>query len=214
MKTLHVRELAVPDIKIVTYRRFLDKRGYFCETFRAEDVDSNPDLSFLQEHTFVQMNESYSRRETFRGLHVQWDPAVGKLVRVIQGCMIDVALDLRVGSPYYGHVVTREIYSHPSHDLGEWIWIPPGFAHGCAFLEDTHIEYFCTAPYRPDNEATINVDDECLVWEDTDHQKFVQNLSIYTLFISDKDSQAMYLEGWASEPAAERLTYESSRMEW
>ena len=76
---------------------------------------------------FVQFNESFSRPNVVRGLHFQWNPFMGKLVRTVQGRMVDLFLDIRKGSPSYGKAAAYDMPSTPDKDYAEWIWIPPGF---------------------------------------------------------------------------------------
>jgi dTDP-4-dehydrorhamnose 3,5-epimerase len=130
-------------------------RGYFAETFR-KDV--------FQQHAgaveFVQDNESLSAKVgTVRGLHFQLPPAAqGKLVRCTQGSVLDVAVDIRKGSPHFGKWVSREL----SAANGAQLWVPPGFAHGfCTLLPDTVIAYKVTSYYSAEN-------DRGLAWDDPD----------------------------------------------
>ncbi len=113
---------------------------------------------------FLQANESFSRAGTVRGLHFQWNPYMGKLVRTIRGHMIDVALDIRKGSPTYGQIVAYDMPVQGDEDFAEWIWLPPGFAHGNTFPQDTVIEYFCSGEYSPGNEAGISPVADDLDW--------------------------------------------------
>ena len=93
MKILAVKSLVIPDVKVIKYARFCDQRGYFTEHFRRSDLQTHPALSFLQHMEFLQTNESYSRQGTIRGLHFQWNPLMGKLVRPLSGRLVDMALD-------------------------------------------------------------------------------------------------------------------------
>ena len=112
-----------------------DARGYFAETFRADTFARGVgDIQFVQE------NESLSAKVgTIRGLHFQTNPfAQGKLVRCIAGALLDVALDIRTGSPTYGKWIALEL----SAENGQQLWVPPGFAHGfCTLLPDTMLSY-------------------------------------------------------------------------
>ncbi len=99
MKIVEVRPLAVEGISVVRFARFRDQRGYFAEPFRRSDVSAHPQLAALGRAEFVQLNESYSRAATIRGLHFQWNPYMGKLVRTLMGHMVDLVLDIRLGSP-------------------------------------------------------------------------------------------------------------------
>ena len=135
----------IPDVLLVTAARFHDARGYFLETFReAAFHEHGIDLRV------VQVNESVSCARTLRGLHYQLEPhAQGKLVRVLRGSVVDVAVDVRRGSPHYGRHVAIELDARH----GGMMWIPPGFAHGfCALEDDTHFLYMQTAEYTPEAE--------------------------------------------------------------
>src|SRR5579864_6398452 len=102
MKIEKVTSLAIQGIKVIKFKRFCDLRGYFTEHYRRSDFQKNPETPFMKNVEFVQCNESYSRAGTLRGLHFQWNPYMGKLVRTISGRMIDIVLDIRKGSPTLG----------------------------------------------------------------------------------------------------------------
>jgi len=147
--------LGLPGLIEIMPSRFSDERGYFSENFR-DDLFRAHCGSF----DFVQDNQSLSTRAgTVRGLHFQDHPnAQGKLVRCIAGALFDVAVDLRRGSPGYGKWAARTL----SGDVGNQLWIPPGFAHGfCTLQPDTIISYKVTAYYSP-------ADDRGLAWDDPD----------------------------------------------
>jgi len=140
-------------ILIVTPRRFLDERGWFSETYNTRKWST-----LLGEVSFVQDNESYSRQVgTVRGLHYQRPPfAQAKVVRCMRGSILDVAVDLRAGSPTYGQAVSFEL----SASGGQQIFIPIGFAHGFITLEpDTEIAYKVSQYYTPDHEFGLKWDD-------------------------------------------------------
>jgi dTDP-4-dehydrorhamnose 3,5-epimerase len=122
MKIISVSDLPLPGVKVIRFARFLDQRGYFTEPFRRSDFDSRPGLGDLSGATFVQANESHSRPNVVRGLHFQWDPFMGKLVRTLAGHMVDVVLDLRKGSPTLGNAVMHDMPADTQADWGEWIW--------------------------------------------------------------------------------------------
>ncbi|NKB87359.1 MAG: dTDP-4-dehydrorhamnose 3,5-epimerase [Acidobacteria bacterium] len=139
----------IPGVTLVTAARFADNRGHFLETFReAAFSDLGLDVRF------VQINESVSKRKTLRGLHYQLEPhAQGKLVRVLRGAVLDVAVDIRKGSPTFGKHVAAQLDATG----GRMMWIPPGFAHGfCALADDTHFLYMQTHEYVPTAEAGID----------------------------------------------------------
>ena len=131
MKILDVRTLAIPDVRVVRFARFLDARGSFTESYRRSDVEGDEAVSFLHDLAFVQVNESQSHADVVRGLHFQWNPFMGKLVRTMRGRMVDLVLDIRLGSPTFGRVVAYDMPPIlPPTEYSEWIWVPPGFAHG------------------------------------------------------------------------------------
>lgn len=135
--------LEIPDVILVRPKRRHDERGWFMETYRhSVFVEAGID------HPFVQDNLVRSAGGVLRGMHYQLDPASqGKLVGVAEGRIFDVAVDLRVDSPTYGrwagHVLDGEV--------GAFLWVPPGFAHGYLVLSDVaYVSYKVTAEYRPD----------------------------------------------------------------
>jgi dTDP-4-dehydrorhamnose 3,5-epimerase len=128
-----------------------DERGFFMETFRA-DAWAAQGVPI----EFVQDNHSRSRRGTLRGIHFQTHPGQGKLVRVARGRVLDVAVDLRRGSPTFGEWEAFELDDAAGHQL----WIPVGFGHGFCVLSDVaDFVYKCTAYYDPATEAGIAYDD-------------------------------------------------------
>ena len=152
--TFTVTQLSIPDVLVIEPKVFSDERGFFLESFRA---------SLCQQHNlpaFVQDNHSHSKRHVLRGLHYQLNPrAMGKLVRCARGEILDVAVDIRVGSPHYGKWISRTLRA----DEGNALWVPPGFAHGFLTLEDdTYVMYKCAAPWSAESERTIRYDDSSL----------------------------------------------------
>ena len=144
----------IPDVILIQPRLFGDSRGYFFESFHQERFNS-----FVgKEIRFVQDNESMSSKGVLRGLHFQAPPmAQGKLVRVVQGSVLDVAVDIRKNSPTYGQHVSFLL----SAENKTQAFIPEGFAHGFATLEDhTIFQYKCTNYYSPEHEASILWNDE------------------------------------------------------
>lgn len=133
-------------------RIFRDARGYFYESFSQREFDEK-----VRPVRFVQDNESYSSYGVLRGLHFQKPPhAQSKLVRVVQGRVLDVAVDIRKGSPTFGHHVAVEL----SGDNHRQLFIPRGFAHGFCVLSDTALfQYKCDNFYAPDSEGAVAWDD-------------------------------------------------------
>ena len=147
---------AIPDIVICEPTVHGDERGYFIETFRADKLEE-----FLgYKINFCQDNESKSSRGVLRGLHYQLSPAAQtKLVRVIQGKVLDVAVDIRKGSPTFGKHVAVELTSENKKQM----LVPRGFAHGFMVLEDdTIFAYKVDNYYSPENDRGIAFDDEAL----------------------------------------------------
>lgn len=144
---------AIHGVVIITPEKLGDSRGYFMETYRAAEFEAE-----VGSFAFVQDNCSYSAKAgTVRGLHFQLNPrAQGKLVSCVAGSLLDVAVDIRNGSPTYGQFVTAELSAQNARQL----WIPPGFAHGFCTLEpDTVISYKVTDYYCPEY-------DRGLLWND------------------------------------------------
>lgn len=197
MKILEVKSLQIPEIKVIKFARFSDHRGYFTEPFRKSDINNHPELDFLKEIEFLQTNESFSNKNTIRGLHFQWNPYMGKLVRTIQGRMVDLALDIRKNSPTSGKIISYDLTSNPSCDESEWIWVPPGFAHGNYFTTECTIEYFCSGEYSPNCEAGISPFSKELDWTlcDPELKKEFEQVSLKAI-ISDKDKQGLSLTEW------------------
>jgi len=209
MKILDVKQLEMPEIKVIRFARFCDERGYFTEHFRKSDLQTNPLTSFMKELEFVQTNESFSRTGTVRGLHFQWNPYMGKLVRTLHGHMVDLILDIRKGSPSFGKAIAYDMPSDMSGDFNEWIWVPPGFAHGNMFLEDTSIEYFCSGEYSPGYEAGISPLAEDIDWSlcDQNLRETFYDVASSTSLITDKDRDGLSVSAWKQDQRSENFIY-------
>ena len=209
MKIVDVRSLAVAAVKVVRFERFRDERGYFTEPYRQSDIELDPATSFLAGLSFPQANESFSRAGVVRGLHFQWNPFMGKLVRTIRGRMVDLALDIRLGSPTFGKIVAHDMPSAPDAEWSEWIWVPPGFAHGNYFTEETIIEYFCSGEYSPGNEGAVSPLAGDLDWSlcspglRDEFHSLVEGGAI----LSEKDRNAGSLADWRSDPRSSNFLY-------
>ena len=144
----------IEGLLIIEPRVFEDKRGYFFESW-SKDAFENAGLDI----NFVQDNQSLSSKGVVRGLHFQNPPfAQGKLVRVLKGSVLDVAVDIRKNSPTYG----KYLSVHLTEENKTMFWIPPGFAHGFSTLEDnTMFSYKCSGIYNKESEGS-------LMWNDTD----------------------------------------------
>ncbi|TAK56259.1 MAG: dTDP-4-dehydrorhamnose 3,5-epimerase [Gammaproteobacteria bacterium] len=146
--------LAIPDVILVEPQVFGDDRGYFMETWQAAKfAAAGIDASFVQD------NHSRSCRGTLRGLHYQLVRPQGKLVRVIAGEVFDVAVDLRRGSPTFGHWVGETL----SVANKRQVWLPPGFAHGFYVISEfAEFTYKCTDYYHPQSERSLLWSDPAL----------------------------------------------------
>jgi dTDP-4-dehydrorhamnose 3,5-epimerase len=143
---------SIPDVVIIKPDVFRDDRGYFLESFQVEKFKA-----MGIETKFVQDNESLSQKGVLRGLHFQREPwAQGKLVRVIQGSVLDIAVDIRLSSPTFGKWVAMLLTGE-----NKWLcWIPVGFAHGFVTLEENTIfSYKCTNLYNKASEGSIRWND-------------------------------------------------------
>ncbi len=152
---VEIIETAIAEVKIVVPKKFGDHRGFFSETWNKSTLKAAG-----IETDFIQDNHAFSaERGTIRGLHYQCAPkAQGKLVRVTRGRVLDVAVDIRKGSPTFAQYVAVELSAENWHQL----WVPAGFAHGyCTLSEDVEFLYKVDNDYSPENEAGI-------IWNDPD----------------------------------------------
>ncbi len=154
---MHCQPLAIPDVKLIVPQIFRDGRGFFSETYNARLLSELIGI----DAPFVQDNHSLSTQKgVLRGLHFQAPPyAQGKLIRVVHGSLFDVAVDIRVNSPTFGHHVSAILSSENWSQL----WIPEGFAHGFVTLEpNTEVIYKVTSFYAPDADRGLAWDDPAL----------------------------------------------------
>ena len=172
----------IEGLNIITPRVLVDDRGYFFESWNKSEFNKN---GITDE--FLQDNQSLSNKGVLRGLHFQNPPYdQGKLVRVIRGSVLDVAVDIRKNSPTYG----EHIMVHLNEDNKRMFWIPPGFAHGFLTLEDNTIfSYKCTNIYNKESEGTLMWNDEDLKidWHTT------------TPIVSDKDEQGIKFKNFKTK---------------
>lgn len=172
----------IEGLLILKPKVFGDERGYFFESYN-EEVYRKAGIDYL----FLQDNISKSKKGTIRGLHYQvGDKAQGKLCKVIYGKVLDVAVDIRFGSPTFGKYFSSEL----SEDNHTQLWIPPGFAHGFSVLSDEAIfSYKCTALYSKENERAILFNDKDLNI----------NWKVDNPIVSEKDLKAPLLKNIAKE---------------
>ena len=185
-----VERTAIPEVLIVRPRLFADERGWFAE---IAQVPAFEELGEGLPTRFAQVNQSRSERGVVRGLHFQWDPPQGKLMRVVSGRAFMVAVDIRPGSPTLG----RHVAVEGSADEPLLFWAPAPFARGfCALSDVAEIEYFCTAPYNARAESGIRWDDPAIgiSWPVTEP------------LLSAKDAQAPTLAEWLAGPDSARFS--------
>lgn len=170
---------AIDGVYIIEPKRFGDLRGYFMETFKLDEFHANVDPNV----NFVQSNESMSTCGVLRGLHFQkGEFSQAKLVRVSQGAVLDVAVDIRKGSPTFGKYVAVEL----SQENGRQLFIPRHFAHGFVVLSDkAQFQYMVDNIYAPQSEATLRFDDPdvAVAWP----------IPASEMLLSDKDLVGMSL---------------------
>jgi len=186
---IKIESKAFEDVVVLVPEIFRDERGFFMETFRADQFET---LGLPA--NFVQDNHSRSVRGVVRGLHFQWEPPMGKLMRVTVGTAFLVAVDIRKGSPTLGRWFGLEA----SADNRRAVWAPAGFARGfCALSEVTEIQYKCTGIYNGKAESAIRWNDPGIGIE----------WPLKDALVSEKDSKAGTLEDWLASPASNCLVY-------
>ena len=188
---LKIESVHMRDVVVIVPQVFGDARGFFMETFRA---DSFREMGLPTE--FLQDNHSCSSKGVLRGLHFQWEPLMGKLMRVTSGAAFLVAVDIRKGSPTLGQWFGIEV----SAENKKQVWAPYGFARGfCALTDNTQVQYKCTATYNAPGEDGIYFGDPAIgiQWP----------IDIATATTSDRDRNAQTLAQWLASPASDRICY-------
>jgi dTDP-4-dehydrorhamnose 3,5-epimerase len=209
VKILGVNTLELEAIKLIRFARFCDHRGYFTEHYRRCDFKNHAAMGFMKDVEFVQANESFSKAGTIRGLHFQWNPYMGKLVRTLSGRMVDMVLDIRKGSPTFGKIILYDMPADHEADYQEWIWVPPGFAHGNFFTEDTMIEYFCSGEYSPGCEAGISPLAKDIDWTlcDARLKEEFDSIACSTTLMTDKDKNGFSVREWTNHEDSDNFIY-------
>src|SRR5947209_13519032 len=186
IESVHLKEIIVvlPDV-------YGDSRGFFMETYRADQFRQ---LGLPSD--FVQDNVSRSRKGVLRGLHFQWDPPMGKLMRVSRGAAFLVAVDIRKGSPTLGKWFGLEV----SEENKKQVWAPYGFARGfCSLSEDCEVLYKTTGIYNQNGESGIYFADPAIgvKWP----------LDVSTAQTSERDRNAQTLAQWLKSPLEDNILY-------
>ena len=186
---VRVESKYLDDVVVLVSDVFRDQRGFFHETFR---VDQFKELGLP--HEFVQDNHSGSVKGVLRGLHFQWEPPMGKLMRVTRGTAFLVAVDIRKGSPTLGRWFSKQV----SAEDGRQIWAPAGFARGFCVLSDyAEIQYKCTGTYNSQCESGIR-------WDDPE---IGIDWPLRDVLLSEKDRKAQTLSQWLARPESESFRY-------
>jgi len=168
-----------------------DERGFFMETYRADQFQN---LGLPA--TFVQDNHSRSAKGVLRGLHFQWDPAMGKVMRVTRGAAFLVAVDIRKRSPTVGQWFGLEVSEHNK----KLVWAAYGFARGfCALTDDCEVQYKCTGIYNPKGESGIFYADPAIGID----------WPLKDVLVSEKDRRAQTLAQWLASPLSDNIVYDA-----
>jgi dTDP-4-dehydrorhamnose 3,5-epimerase len=184
-----VEKIPIRDVVVVGHEAFEDARGYFFEAWRR-DVFQGAGLPT----TFVQLNESRSTKNVVRGLHFQWEPPMGKMMRVTAGRAFLVAVDIRKGSPTLGRWVGTEL----SANERKQVWAPAGFARGfCVLTGSATVQYLCTGTYNAACESGIR-------WDDPE---IGIDWPVKDPVLSERDRSAQTLAEWLSRKESACLTY-------
>lgn len=179
----------IPDVKIFVANHFPDERGFLLQSWVKQDLDA---LGIPSD--FKQAIQTYSNRGVVRGIHFQWDPPMGKLVRCLRGAIIDVVVDVRHGSPTLGDHLAIDLTEHNHHI----IWVPPGFAHGTIALEDDSIVlYECTSAHG-------SVCDGGILWSDPALGIAWPQIPV---IVSEKDRRAPTLAQWLVDSRSQHFRY-------
>ncbi len=182
---MNIKEASIKDVLLIEPKIFRDDRGYFFESFKKNVFESRGlDLDFVQD------NVSKSIKGTIRGLHYQVGAfAQGKLCQVVYGKVLDVAVDVRFGSPTFGKYAAS-ILSDENHEM---IWIPPGFAHGFSVLSDEAIfHYKCTNYYSKEDERAILYNDKDLNIDWNTEQELISPKDLEAPLFKDIEKDFIY----------------------
>ena len=205
MKISSISEQQISGVKLINFDRFMDQRGFFTETFRTSDFINNELKVFP--NGIKQSNESFSHKNVLRGLHFQWNPNMGKLIRTIAGHMVELVLDLRQGSPTQGKIMAFDMPAESTDGFSSWIWVPEGCAHGNFFLKDSYIEYFCSGTYNGECEAGISPFAEDIDWSICDSNLKGKFFELKDSFIATpKDINGLTVKEWLNRSDANNFT--------
>ena len=191
---VHIEEIALGSVVVIAHEYFQDERGFFVEEFRADQY-REIGLPTL----FVQENHSGSVKDVLRGLHFQWEPAMGKLMRVLHGEAFLMAVDIRKNSPTLGQWFGKKVKAEERKQ----IWAPAGFARGFCVLSDyAEIQYLCTEIYNSGGESGI-------IWNDPE---IGIEWPVDQPILSQKDNKAQTLKQWLATPESDNFMFDESQL--
>ena len=188
---IKIEKTSIDDVVIVSHSTFEDDRGFFMEVFH-KDIFAKAGLHI----NVVQQNHSRSTKNVLRGLHYQWDPPMGKLMRVTLGIAFFVAVDIRIGSPTLGKYFSVILKDSDRKQ----VWAPAGFARGFYVLSEyAEIQYSCTGTYNDDSESGIAWNDPAIgiKWP-TENP-----------ILSNKDANAQTLDQWLEDPNSKNFKFKN-----
>ena len=189
--TISIESVHLDCVTVLVPDVYRDERGFFAEVFREDQFDA---LGLPSR--FVQDNHSRSTKDVLRGLHFQWDPPMGKLMRVSLGRAYLVAVDIRKDSPTLGQWHGVEV----SAENRKQVWAPAGFARGfCVISDVAEVQYKCTGIYNRSAESGI-------IWNDS---RIGVDWPVASPVLSPKDASARTLDDWLSSPESEYLRFDS-----
>lgn len=184
-----VETTPIPDLLLVGHQVFDDERGFFMEVFRQDEF-----ARVGLPTKFSQLNHSRSARGVLRGLHFQWDPPMGKMMRLLSGKAYLVAVDIRKRSPTLGRWFGIELSAEDRRQ----VWAPAGFARGfCVLSEQAEIQYLCTATYNSAGESGI-------LWSDPE---LAIEWPLADPVLSEKDRRAQTLEQWLERSESDAFAF-------
>lgn len=186
-----IESTGFPEINVVVMSAYEDHRGFFMEVYREDQFGQ---LGFTER--FVQDNQSLSMKNVVRGMHFQWKPSLGKLIRVVHGGIFLAIVDIRKGSPRLGKWIGMRLASADR----KHVWVPPGFANGfCALEDETILEYKFTMLYNGGGEGNI-------LWNDPE---IGIEWPVEDPVISERDRRAPRLREWLAMPESDHFRFQA-----
>lgn len=200
MKIKNISKTPLDGPLLIEYERFNDNRGSFSEIWSDELND------VISIDRFYQMNESFCFPQSIHGLHFQYNPYMGKLIRGLDGITYDYIVDIRRGSPTYGFALIVALLK----ERNEWFWIPPGFAHAIFSMNHSRIQYFCSGRYNKNCDIAIYPFSDTINYSfcRLDHIKVLGKIKKNPI-ISEKDASGLNLIDWVKDSRSSNFIYGS-----